>query len=132
VGVGDVDVRLGRHPRVTDRVGARELPQPVPARDRLGVAEVLDDLERAPEGENLGVAHPLDRIGELLQVAVEVEDDRHRARRLLDLLDPGPGGAHARLDLASLPLHPTLEVGVVLGRLAHFTCITYVPPSPPR
>src|SRR5207342_1076706 len=50
--------------------------------------------------------------------ALEVEDDRHRARRLLDLLDPGTGGAHARLDLAPLPLHPTFEVGVVLGRLA--------------
>ena len=32
VGVGDVDVGLGRHPRVTDRVGAREVAQPVLAR----------------------------------------------------------------------------------------------------
>ncbi len=129
VGVGDVHVRFGRHPRVTDRVGAPELPQPVPVRDRLGVTEVLDDLERAPEGEHLGVAHPLDRIGELLQVAVEPEDERHRARRLLDLLDPGPGGAHARLDLAPLPLHPPFEVGIVLGRLAQLH-VHYVRPAP--
>ena len=42
--------------------------------DGLGVSEVLDDLERAPERENLGVAHVLDVVGELLEVAVKPKE----------------------------------------------------------
>ncbi len=86
--------------------------------DRLGVAEVLDDLERAPEREHLGVADALDRVGEQLRVAVEAEDDGHRAVGALDLLDLGAGRAHPRLDLVALALHALRELGVVVGRLA--------------
>ena len=81
MGVGDVDVGLGRHPRVADRVRPHERVELVVGRDRLGVAEVLDDLERAAEREHLGVAHVLDVVGELLEVAVEAEGDRHRVLR---------------------------------------------------
>ena len=50
---GDVDVGLGRHPHVADRVRAVESLQAVVAGDGLGVAEVLDDLERVAEREHL-------------------------------------------------------------------------------
>ena len=126
VGVGDVDVGLGRHPRVADRVGAGVVAEPVLGGDGLGVAEVLDDLERVAEREDLGVAHPLDRVDERLQVAVEAEDDRHRPRRALRSPSiSAPGRAHPRLDLAALALH-------ALGRARRrssaaslsFTCMT--------
>ena len=42
----DVDVGLGRHAHVADGVGAREVVEVVLLGRPLGVAEVLDDLER--------------------------------------------------------------------------------------
>ena len=69
----------------------------------LGVAEVLDDLERATEGEHLGLGDVLDEVGEQLQVAVVVERDAERVRRLLlDLV-------HARAE----PLEPRLDLAAV-------------------
>ena len=118
VGVGDVDVGLGRHPGVTDRVGAGVGGEVVLGGDGLGVAEVLDDLQRAPEREHLGVAHALDRVGEQLQVAVEAEDHGHRAEGALHRLDLGAGGAHPGLDLVALALDALGELGAVVGRLA--------------
>ena len=38
--------------------------------DRLGVAEVLDDLERVADREHLGARHVLDEVDQRLQVAV--------------------------------------------------------------
>ena len=49
VGVGDVDVGLGRHPRVADRMGPDVVAEAVFGGDGLGIAEVLDDLQRVPE-----------------------------------------------------------------------------------
>ena len=118
VGVGDVDVGLGRHPRVADRVGAGVAAEPVGGGDGVGVAEVLDDLQRVPEREHLGVADPLDRVHQRLQVPVEAEADRHRPRGPLDRGDLGTGGAQTGLDLAPLALDPLGEVGIVLARLA--------------
>ena len=56
----DVDVGLGRHADVADRVRALEV-EPVLLGDLLAVAEVLDDLERAAEREHLGVGDVLDQ-----------------------------------------------------------------------
>ena len=96
----------------------RELAEPVLVGDGLGVAEVLDDLQRAPEREHLGVPDPLDGVGQRLQVAVEAEDDRHRARRVLDVLDPAPAARMRASTWSRWRLHALLEVGVVVGRLA--------------
>jgi hypothetical protein len=64
------------------------------------------------------VAHPLDGVGEQLQVAVEAEDDGHRAVGALHLLDLGTSGPHPRLDLVALALHALGELGILVGRLA--------------
>ena len=113
VGVGDVDVGLRRHPRVSDRVRADVVGKPVLLRHGLGVAEVLDDLERAAERQHLGVANALDGVRQQLQVAVEAEDDGHRPQRALDLLDLGAERPHPRLDLGTLALHPGRELGAL-------------------
>ena len=79
----------------------------------LGVAEVLDDLERAPEREHLGLGDVLDEVREELQVAVVVERDAERVRRLLlDLADVGAERLEPRLDLGAMPAQALLEVEV--------------------
>ena len=66
-----------------------ELVEAVLLGDGLGVAEVLDDLERAAEREHLGVGDVLDEVGEQLQVAVVLERDAEGVLGLLlDLVDP--------------------------------------------
>ena len=61
----DVDVGLGRHAHVADGVRALEGLQLVLVGDLLGVAQVLDDLERVADREHLGLGHVLDVVGEL-------------------------------------------------------------------
>ena len=113
VRAGDVDLRLGRHADVADRVRARELREPVLLVHGLGVAEVLDDLERAAEREHLGLGDVLDEVGEELQVAVVLERDAECVRRLLlDLVDPRAERGEPRLDLDAVPAQAILEVEV--------------------
>ena len=83
VGARDVDVGLGRHAHVPDRMGAVEAVEGVLPADGLRVSQVLDDLERMPEGQHLGVGHVLDEVGEQLEVAVVVERDPVGVVRLL-------------------------------------------------
>jgi hypothetical protein len=103
----------GRHPHVPDRVRAGHAVELVLGRDRLGVAEVLDDLQRVPEREHLGAAHVLDPVGERLEVAVVGEvrlegvlasRPRPRARRA--------ERAQAPLDLRLVAPHAVVEVEV--------------------
>ena len=113
VRAGDVDVGLGRHPDVTDRMRADEAVEAVLLRNLLGVAEVLDDLERVPERQHLDVRHVLDDVGDRLQLAVVVEGDAVRvAGLLLDLEVPRSERAEPRLDLSLVVLEPLLELEV--------------------
>ena len=90
-----------------------KLGEPVLVVHGLGVAEVLDDLERAPEREHLGLRDVLDEVREQLQVAVVVERDAERVRRLLlDLVDVGAERLEPRLDLDAMPAQPLFEVEV--------------------
>ena len=111
VGVGDVDVGLGRHPHVPDPVAADVAVELVGAADGLGVAEVLDDLQRVPQRQHLDAADRLDVVGQRLEVAVVVE--RRRDRVLVDLLDRrtcAPARA-PRLDLAAAAAQPVGDSG---------------------
>ncbi len=60
----DIDVRLRRHAGVADRMRATEGPKAVLLGDLAGVAEILDQLERAAERQNL-------RALDLLEVSRE-------------------------------------------------------------
>ena len=72
VGVGgaDVHVGLGRHPGVADRVRAAKPAEVVLLGHDGRVAEVLDQLEGAAEGEDLRALHVLDVAREMLEVTV--------------------------------------------------------------
>ena len=113
VGARDVDVGLGRHPDVTDRVRAGEVVQVVAARHRLRVAEVLDDLERVAEREHLDVGHVLDEVGEPLEVARVLERDAEGVLGLLlELVDPRAERVQAALDLGAMAAQPVLVLEV--------------------
>ena len=113
VRAGDVDLGLGRHPHVTDRVRARELLEAVLLVHGLGIAEVLDDLERAAEREHLGLGDVLHEVGEPLEIAVELERDAEGVRRLLlGLVDASTERDESRLDFGAMPPQPVLEVEV--------------------
>ena len=85
----------------------------VAAGDRLGVAEVLDDLERVAEREHLDVGHVLDEVGEPLEVAVVRDRDAERVLGLLlELLDLGAERVQAALDLGAVPAQPVLVLEV--------------------
>jgi hypothetical protein len=97
-------------------VGADEVVEAVVGGDGVGVAEVLDDLQRAPEREHLGAADVLDVVGELLEVAVVVEGQRHRVCRAgVDRLDAGADRADASLDLAALAAQALGELEVLMA-----------------
>jgi hypothetical protein len=69
-------------------------------RDRLRVAEILDDLERAPEREHLAARDVLDEVGDGLQLAVVAERDAEGVLRLVLALDDlRPELREPRLDL---------------------------------
>ena len=109
----DVDLGLGRHPDVADRVRPGERVEAVLAAHGLGVAEVLDDLERAAEREHLGLGDVLDEVGQELQVALVVERDPERVRRLLlDLVHLRPEAREPGLDLATVQPQPLREAEV--------------------
>ena len=81
--------------------------------DGLRVAEVLHDLEGAAEREHLGLGDVLDEVGEELQVAVVLERDPERVRRLLlDVEVPAAERGEPRLHLGAMPAQPILEVEV--------------------
>ena len=56
----DIDVGLRRHAGVADAMRAAERAEPVLLRHACRVAEILDQLERAAEGQNLGALDLLD------------------------------------------------------------------------
>ena len=114
---GDVDVGLGGHADVADRVRPGELVQLVAARHGLRVAEILDDLERVAEREHLDVGHVLDEVGELLQIAVVLERDPKGVLVLLhERVHLGPERMKATLDLGPVPAQPVLVLEVA-GRV---------------
>jgi hypothetical protein len=105
MGARDVDVGFGRHPHVADRMRAAEVVELVLGADRVRIAEVLDDLERAADREHLRVGDVFDPVGQILEVAVVGE--RHAVRvlgLLLVLADVGPGGLQPLDDPALVSL----------------------------
>ena len=76
----DVDIRLGRHPRVADAVRALELVQAVLVRHHRGIAQVLDQLEPVAEGQDLDTVGLLDPLGQLAGV---VDIAQHVAQGVL-------------------------------------------------
>ncbi len=109
-----------------DRVRALEVVEAVLVGDALGVAEVLDDLERVAEREDLRIGDVLDPIGQILQGAVrEVEGDAVGVLGLgLDVVQPRAEPTEAVDHLALVALEPLLEVEVarrvgVGERVAH-------------
>ena len=55
------------------RVRAVEARQAVTPRDRGGITQILDQLERAAQGQDLGAFHILDIVGEPADIAAELE-----------------------------------------------------------
>ena len=78
MGGADVDVGLGGHAGMADAVRAPESAQVVLPADGGGVAQILDQLQRAAQGEDLRAFHVLDVAREMLHVAVEGDDVAHR------------------------------------------------------
>src|SRR5258708_16700349 len=104
---GDVHVRRGGHPAVTDRVGPGDPAQPVPLGDALGVAEVLDDLERVAQRQHLAAWHVLHVVGQRLQLAAVAEP--HAERVLLVSargVDLGTELGQPGLDLVPVAFEP--------------------------
>ena len=113
MGARDVDVGLGRHADVPDRVRAGEVVQVVAAGDRLRVAEVLDDLERVAEREHLDVGHVLDEVGEPLQVAVVGHRDAEGVLGLLlEILHVRAERCQPALHLGTVSSQPVLVLEV--------------------
>jgi hypothetical protein len=109
----DVDVGLGRHAHVADPVAADELVEVVLGGDGLRVAEVLDDLQRAPDRQHLGAGHVLDAVGERLEVAVVAERDVERVLgALLELGVARADDGEPPLDLGPVAAQPVVELEV--------------------
>ena len=107
VSAGNVNVGFGCHPHVADAVSALHLVEVVLRRDRLGVADVLNDFERVPERQNLRVTDRLNLVGERLQVAAVIErEGRGVVGRLVDLGDAGADGAQLAFNLRAAPQQP--------------------------
>ena len=126
VGVGDVDVGLGRHPRVADRVGAdvtrrgRTRPATVSASPR----SLTISSERPSESTSVWRTRSTASASGFRSPSKPKMTVIVRGV-LLDLLDPGAGRAHPRLDLAALALHALGELGVARRSASlSFTCIT--------
>jgi hypothetical protein len=98
---------------VADRVAADEAVEVVLRGHLLGVAQVLDDLQRAADREHLGAGNVLHAVGQRLEVAVEAERDVERV--LGALLVRGVGGADRHepaLDLRAMAAQPVVELEV--------------------
>ncbi len=94
-------------------MGPGEPAEPVRLVNALGVPEVLHDLERVPEREDLRLRDVLDEVGEQLQVTVVVESDAEGIRRLLlGLVNAGAERAEPGLDLDPVAPESVLEVEV--------------------
>ena len=87
MGRADIDVRLGRHAGVADAVRAAERAEPILLRHLCRVAQILDQLERAAEGQNLGALDLLDLGGEPSRVAGIAQAIAEGVRRGLGRLD---------------------------------------------
>ena len=111
MGARDVHVGLRRHPRVADRVRALEPAQLVQLGDLLRIAQVLHDLERVAEREDLAPGHVLQVVRQRLQVAL-VPDLRAIGvlRLALDAIDGRADLVQPGLDLLAMPIEPFLEV----------------------
>ena len=111
VGARDVDVGLRRHPSVADRVRALEAAELVQIGYLLRVAQVLHDLERMTEREDLAAGDVLQVVGQGLQVALV---PNLRAIGVLRLaLDPIDGCAdlvQPGFHLLAMAIEPFLEV----------------------
>ena len=59
----NIDVQLCRHAGVADAMRAAERAEPILLRHLGRVAEILDQLERAAEGQDLGALDLLDLGG---------------------------------------------------------------------
>ncbi len=105
MGGADVDIRLGRHARVADAVGALELVQGVLVGDAGRIAQVLDELERVAHRQDLGALDILDIVGELLHVAVilnAIAEGIFGDIVLVDDMDAEPGETFLDLGAAAL------------------------------
>ena len=122
MGVRDVDIGLGGHPHVPDPVRTHIAVELVGRPDRVGVAQVLDDLERRAGRQDLGAGNRLDVVGQVLEIAVVVErgDDRVVVD-LVDRVDARAGRADARLDLLAPATEPVrvfdVPVRIRVGQL---------------
>ena len=113
----DIDVRLGRHAGMADAVRAAESAKPVLLRDPGGVAEILDQLERAAEGQHLGALDLLDIRGEPPRVAGVAQAIAEGIGRGLGHLDGlGADLGQQPIDLG-LPFPDLLADVVVLGHV---------------
>ena len=120
----DVDVGLGRHAHVADRMRATEVVELVLGANRVR-RRGPDDLERAADREHLRVGDVLDPVGQVLRVAVVGE--RHAVcvlRLLVVLADVGAGGLQPAKDAALVAFEPLVELEVTRGvrvgqRVAH-------------
>ena len=118
VGARDVDVALGGHPHVADGVRAPERRQAVGGRHRLGVAEVLDDLQRVAERQHLAAGHILQVVGQGLEVAPVAHAGPVGVLGLaLDPVDRGADLAQPGFDLQAVALETftELEVAPIVG-----------------
>ena len=69
MGRADVDVGLGRHPCV-DRMGSGEIVEAILPGNHPCITEILDQLQRMAERQDLHFRNILNEVGKLLHVAV--------------------------------------------------------------
>jgi hypothetical protein len=115
MGAGDVDIGLRRHPDMPDGVRAAEPGQVVLARDLLGVAQVLDDLQGMPQRQDLAPRDVLQVVRERLQVPVVPDRRAVRVLRLaLHAVDVSADLRQPRLDFQAVTLKPLAEFEVAV------------------
>ena len=113
----DIDIRLRRHAGMADAVRAPEAAEPVLLRHLGGVAEILDQLERAAEGQHLRALDLLDVRGEPPRVAgIAQAITEGIGRGFGDLDGLGADLGEHPVDLG-LPLPDLLADVVVLGHV---------------
>ena len=113
MGRADIDVGFRRHARVADAVRASEGAEPVLLGDPSRVAEILDQLERGAEGQDLGALDLLDLGGEPPRVAgitQAIAEGVGRGFGNLDRLGPELGEAPVDFGLALPDLLPDAVV----------------------
>ena len=111
----DVDIGFGRHPRVADGVRALEVRKRILAADGSGVAQILDQLERLADREDLGALDILDVVDQPPELALVAEEvakrvlgrlvplQHLRAHLLEPVIDPASPLADLMVDVKPLP-----------------------------